>query len=109
MNPVRSLLFIKKASVQGSGLSSMQETSNGVKFSLYFILISYLVAGAGLLALSLTDAISPLFIVGMGCIVFLNLFLNIKGRTFSISKTLLDIIFLFIFFFQLPHSFFFFS
>ncbi|HBR18508.1 MAG: hypothetical protein A3G39_03285 [Deltaproteobacteria bacterium RIFCSPLOWO2_12_FULL_43_16] len=92
MNPVRSLLFIKKASVQGSGLSSMQETSNGVKFSLYFILISYLVAGAGLLALSLTDAISPLFIVGMGCIVFLNLFLNIKGRTFSISKTLWNIV-----------------
>lgn len=91
MNPVKSLL-IKKASAHGKGLSSMQETFNGVKFSIYFILISYLVAGAGLLALSLTNAISPAFIGVMGCIVFLNLFLNIKGKTFSISKTLWNIV-----------------
>ncbi|MBI3397854.1 MAG: DUF3488 domain-containing protein [Deltaproteobacteria bacterium] len=63
-----------------------------MKFSTYFILISYLVAGTGLIAVSLTNTLSPVFIGGMACLVTVNLFITIKGKTFYIPKTLWNIL-----------------
>ncbi|MDP2683415.1 MAG: DUF3488 and transglutaminase-like domain-containing protein [Deltaproteobacteria bacterium] len=55
-----------------------------MKFSTYFILISYLIAGTGLVAVSLTNIINPVFLAGISCVVLLSLFLSIKGNSFNI-------------------------
>jgi transglutaminase-like putative cysteine protease len=57
-----------------------------MKFSAYFTLISYLMAGTGLVAASLTNAISPVFLVGVGALTFLSFFLNLQGKTINISR-----------------------
>ncbi len=56
-----------------------------MKFSQYFIIISYLIAGTGLLSVSLTNTISPVLLIGISCVVLLSLFLSIHGKLFNIS------------------------
>ncbi|MBI3754940.1 MAG: DUF3488 domain-containing protein, partial [Deltaproteobacteria bacterium] len=58
--------------------------SNGVKFSTYFILISYLMAGTGLAAVSLTNVINPVFLAGIIGIAILSFYLSIQGKPFNI-------------------------
>ncbi|MEK7828240.1 MAG: DUF3488 and transglutaminase-like domain-containing protein, partial [Deltaproteobacteria bacterium] len=57
-----------------------------MRFSQYFIIISYLIAGAGLAAVSLTNIINPVFLIGISCVVLLSLFLSIKGNSFNIPR-----------------------
>jgi protein-glutamine gamma-glutamyltransferase len=57
-----------------------------MRFSQYFIIISYLIAGAGLIAVSLTNTINPVFLVGISLIVLLSLFLSIRGRHLALSR-----------------------
>lgn len=56
-----------------------------MKFSTYFILISYLMAGTGLAAVSLTNVINPVFLAGIIGIAILNFYLSIQGNPFNIS------------------------
>ncbi|MEK6539625.1 MAG: DUF3488 and transglutaminase-like domain-containing protein [Deltaproteobacteria bacterium] len=57
-----------------------------MKFSTYFILLSYLMAGTGLLSVGLTGIMGlPFFALITGITVF-SFFINIKGKTLRISK-----------------------
>lgn len=55
-----------------------------MNFSTYFIIISYLMAAAGLLAVSLTEVINPLFLTAISGVTILSLLLSIKGKPFNI-------------------------
>lgn len=55
-----------------------------MKFSAYFILISYLMAGAGLAAVSLTDVISYDLLIAAGILIILSFFLSLSGKPFNI-------------------------
>ena len=57
-----------------------------MRFSQYFIIISHLIACAGLIAVSLTDIINPVFLIGISLVVLLSLFLSIKGRHLTIPR-----------------------
>ena len=57
-----------------------------MKFSTYFIIILYLIAGTGLVAVSLTNIINPVFLAGISFVVLLSLFLSIKDRHLTISR-----------------------
>jgi len=57
-----------------------------MRFSQYFIIISHLIACAGLIAVSLTDIINPVFLIGVSFVVLLSLFLSIKGRHLTIPR-----------------------
>lgn len=56
-----------------------------MRFSQYFIIISYLIAVTGLIAVSLTNIINPIFLIGISFVVLLSLFLSITGKHFKIS------------------------
>ncbi|MBI3754011.1 MAG: DUF3488 domain-containing protein [Deltaproteobacteria bacterium] len=57
-----------------------------MRFSTYFILISYLMAGTGLLAVSLTGIISPAFLIAISGIAVLSFFLSIQDKALHISR-----------------------
>lgn len=63
-----------------------------MRFSTYFIIISYLMVGAGFVAAILTESINPAFLTAIGGIIVLNFFLTIKGYVLNISKILWNII-----------------
>ncbi|HBO83556.1 MAG: hypothetical protein A2073_06970 [Deltaproteobacteria bacterium GWC2_42_11] len=62
-----------------------------MSFSTYFTIISYLMAGAGLAASSLTLAVSPLFLAAMAALLIVCFYLHLKGRFLSIPKLLWNI------------------
>ncbi|MBI5047955.1 MAG: DUF3488 domain-containing protein [Deltaproteobacteria bacterium] len=57
-----------------------------MRFSAYFILISYLMAGTGLVAVSLTNIISPVFLIATGILISLSFFLSILGKPINIQR-----------------------
>ena len=63
-----------------------------MRFSTYFIIISYLMVGAGFVAGILTETINTTFLIAIGGIIIVNLFLTIKGKILDISKVLWNII-----------------